>query len=152
MIYEWELPIKTVSEFNSSEHWSSKSRRHRQQQFFVKLSYQRICTEMALPCVITLTRLSPRLLDSDNLGGALKYVRDEIAECILPHTGGLYKTRTGWRRMKGHADSDPRLTWQYEQEQTKSYGIRIRIECQKDGHPCSIPSLSDCSASPEAGP
>jgi hypothetical protein len=123
-----DIPIKTVSESNSSEHWSKKAKRHRQQQFFVRLAMNEHLSEVKLPCEIKLIRLAPRLLDDDNLRGCLKYVRDEISECLIPEKAGTYITRSGTvRRIKGRADSDPRLTWAYGQEKTKTQGVRIMI-------------------------
>ena len=34
----WEIPIRTVSELNSKEHWTKKAKRHKSQQKFVKLA------------------------------------------------------------------------------------------------------------------
>lgn len=66
-----------------------------------------------MPCHIQLTRLSPRMLDSDNLQGALKYIRDSVADYLIP---GL---------QPGRADGDTRLSWSYSQEKAKTKGIRI---------------------------
>ena len=75
----WELPLTTVSEANSSEHWTKSSKRHRQQQFFVRAMFHGLKTEIPIPCTITLTRLNSRGLDkSDNLPMAFKYIKDEI--------------------------------------------------------------------------
>src|SRR5579883_1055616 len=65
-----------------------------------------------LPATITLTRIGVRFLDSDNLQGALKAVRDEVAVQI------------------GADDADPRLVWRYEQEiakERREWGIRVEI-------------------------
>lgn len=115
-IKEWVIPIKTVSEANSREHWAIKNNRHRRQSFFIKLSFHEIMTETPLPCVITMTRLSPRLLDDDNLMAAFKHIRDVLADLLIPG------------KKMGMADSDPRITWKYAQEKSKSYGVRIAIE------------------------
>lgn len=125
----WELPIKTVSEMNSSEHWTLKRKRHRQQQLFIRLSYHRYAHDIKVPCRVKLTRLAPRLLDSDNLPCSMKYIRDEISECIFPEKGGFYRTKKGTLKpKKGHADNDPRVTWIYHQEKAVNLGIRIEIE------------------------
>ncbi len=125
----WELPLKTVSEANSSEHWTISSRRHRQQQFFIRALFHALDKEVATPCTVTMTRLSPRLLDSDNNVSAFKFLRDEISECIFPEKKKSYMTKEGkLRSIKGRADSDPRITWKYSQEKSKTLGIRIEIE------------------------
>ena len=129
MKIEWELPIKTVSEMNCSEHWTAKAKRHKQQQFFVRLSYKKHVNEIKLPCSITLTRLASRFLDSDNLPASMKFLRDELSECIFPEKGGFYMTKTGkMKAKKGHGDNDPRVIWLYGQEKSKRQGVRIEIE------------------------
>jgi hypothetical protein len=95
----WTLNLKTVSESNCSEHWTKKSKRHKQQQFFIRTSFNKEVKNLQLPCKITLTRLANRKLDDDNLVSAFKWIRDQLADCIVPG------------KAKGHADSDPRIKW-----------------------------------------
>jgi hypothetical protein len=64
----------------------------------------------ALPATVTLTRIGKKLLDDDNLQGACKYVRDQIA-------GGY-----------GIDDGSPLYRWKYEQEKGKEYAVRIDIQ------------------------
>ena len=59
--------------------------------------------------MVTITRIGPRKLDDDNLSGACKYVRDEIA------------------RMVGVDDGSDRYTWVYKQR-TGAYGVDVEIE------------------------
>lgn len=131
MKISWEISIKTVSEANSTEHWTKKSKRHKEQQFFVRLSWQLNVEKLKFPCVITLTRLSPRLLDCDeNLPMAFKWIKDEIGACIFPEKVVNYVSKSGKiKQNKGHADSDPRVTWQYKQEKRNIKAVRIEIEC-----------------------
>ncbi len=125
----WELPLTTVSEANSSEHWTKSSKRHRQQQFFVRAMFHGLKKEIPLPCKITLTRLNSRALDDDNNVSAMKWIRDEISECIFPEKRKAVMTGKGKiRPIKGRADDDPRLHWEYAQEKSKSIGLRIEIE------------------------
>lgn len=124
----WEIPIMTVSEANSSQHWSKKAKRHKQQQFFIRAAYEKYVKELKLPCNVTMTRLAPRSLDDDNLTTAFKYIRDEISECIFPEKRGRYLDKKGnYRKIKGRADSDPRITWQYAQQKNPVYAVRIDI-------------------------
>jgi len=137
---EFEVPIKTVSEANCSEHWTKKAKRRKQQHFFVrqafKMSAQNVCSKCEtssqngfLPCIVTLTRLSPRLLDDDNLISAFKGIRDELAECLIPESRKSYLTQKGtFKAIKGRADGDNRIKWRYEQEKASKQGIRITIE------------------------
>lgn len=112
----WKIPIRLLSEANlSGEHWSHKSKRQQTQQLQVKAELKGIDKLVDFPCKIVMTRLSPRLLDDDNLVGAFKHIRDQIADCILP---GL---------AKGRADGDPRLSWKCEQEKSKEKMVKITL-------------------------
>lgn len=127
----WELPLKTVSEMNCFEHWTVKSKRHRQQQFFIRQLMARETSEVPLPCVIILTRCSRQGLDDDNLVGAFKWIRDELSELLLPHKSKTYVKDGKVLRLKGRADSDPSIEWRYAQEKSKRTGIRIEIQPKK---------------------
>jgi len=61
------------------------------------------------PYVVTLTRLGPRELDSDNLQGACKAIRDQVA-------------------LELGLDDSPRspIEWVYRQERGE-YGVRVEI-------------------------
>lgn len=94
-----EFDLKVVSEANQREHWSAKLKRKNTQQ----------CVAWTVLCfynpptgklTITLTRHGRRM-DSDNLAGAFKHVRDTIAF---------------WLQRD---DGDPSLTWIYNQEPGK---------------------------------
>jgi hypothetical protein len=60
---------------------------------------------------VELTRIAPRALDDDNLRGALKAVRDGVADVL------------------GIDDRDPRVVWDYEQAHgaPREYGVKIVI-------------------------
>lgn len=125
---KWELPIKTVSEANMSEHWSAKSKRRRQQQFLIRCLFRHDATPITLPCTVKMTRIGIRECDSDNLVSAFKGIRDEISEYLIPESQGHYINKKGKMvKIKGRADSDPRINWEYAQEKGKSYGVRIEI-------------------------
>lgn len=63
----------------------------------------------ALPCLVTLTRLGPSNgLDDDNLAGALKAIRDQIAEWL------------GVDDRKREV-----VRYQYEQQRAEAWGVRI---------------------------
>lgn len=113
----WDIYIKTVSEANSSEHWTKKSKRHKSQKRFIRLwSLENNIKATTLPCTIRLTRLAPGNLDADdNLRMAFKWIKDFIADEILPG------------QAPGRADSDKRITWEYSQEKSVIYAIRIEI-------------------------
>lgn len=125
----WDLPLKTVSEANSSEHWTKSSKRHRQQQFFIRQLFNKESTKIELPCTVKMTRTSTRFLDDDNLRIAFKWIRDEISECLIPEKCGNFVDKKGKiRSLKGRADDDTRITWEYSQEKSKVQGIKIEID------------------------
>ncbi len=133
-LIRWEIHIKTVSESNISEHWTKSSRRHRQQQFFIRNLFKINSQTIPLPCEIILTRISNRFLDpEDNLPMSLKWIKDQIGACIFPEKVVIYKKKNGsFATNKGHSDSDPRVIWKYAQEKGNRQGIRIEINSIKN--------------------
>ena len=122
------LPIETYSEANGrmiknskgvmkKEYWRATAARLKQQREDVKKAYHDRQLTLGLPCIVEFTRISPRLLDDDNLVSAFKSIRDAVAECL-----------TG--RGKGRGDRDPRLKFRYEQEKGSVKSIRIRFITQ----------------------
>jgi hypothetical protein len=67
----------------------------------------------AAPVVVTITRIGPRKLDSDNLASACKYVRDAVAIAV------------------GEDDGSDLYTWVYKQQTGKIYGVDIEITAAK---------------------
>lgn len=116
MKHTWDLPIRTISEANSTEHWTKKSKRHRQQAFFIQCALKKNIASISLPCHIKITRKGKRKLDFDNLTISQKWVVDAVCDLLIP---GL---------RAGRADNDPRITVSYSQEISDRYGIRIEIE------------------------
>ena len=112
------IPIKTVSEANLKEHWRVSHKRHSQQKNVIHFELIVRYIPRQLPVVVTLTRVSPRALDDDNLLYALKYIRDAVAEHFVP---GL---------PPGRADNDPRITWKYAQDKQKDAGVRLDFDYQ----------------------
>lgn len=134
----WEIPLKTVSEGNSREHWHKAAARHTSQQWWVRCLFNREIRLIPEPCEVTMTRIGPRFLDSDNLQTSMKWIRDELGACMFPEKVVTYRTRSGKiAQNKGHADSDPRVTWKYAQEKGKIQGIRIEIRSLEE-----VPDLS----------
>lgn len=69
-----------------------------------------------LPCIIYLTRIAPSNgLDGDNLQGALKPVRDGVADYLQVD------------------DGSPLVTWEYAQERGPKGEYAVRIEIVKEG-------------------
>ena len=112
-----EIPIKTISEGNCFEPWQVRHKRHKAQKKAVFVYMLPMKHLLKLPCVITLVRLASRFLDvGDNLPMSLKYIRDGVAEQIT----GDY--------VPGRADNNTGLTWKYDQEKSKKYGVKIIFE------------------------
>lgn len=109
------LPIKTVSTLNAREHWSKRARRAKDQRRATFLTVAREARATPLPVVVTLERLAPSNgLDGDNLQGAMKSVRDGIADCY------------------GVDDRDERIEWRYSQRKAREYGVSITIAPAED--------------------
>lgn len=100
--------LHLVSEANAHEvHWH-RAKRAKQQHGVVGLVL-RAHRPVAAPCEVRITRLAPGTLDTDNLQGSAKHVRDAVALWL------------------GVDDKDPRVTWHVGQERTKHYGARIAV-------------------------
>lgn len=106
------VPTKLVSEANMREHWAIKNKRKKGQQRAVELTWMAQRIRVAPPVVVHLTRVGVRKLDSDNLAGSAKGVRDQIAKLIGVDDGDERKVR-----------------WEYSQRKglPKEYGLEVRI-------------------------
>lgn len=114
MIQMW-LPIVTKSP-NIVEHWGKNLKRKRAQKYWILYLFSLHKDSIpSFPCSVYLTRTGPKQLDFDNMVMSLKTVRDAIAAQL---TGD---------HVPGHADSDPRISWHYDQKKGK-LGVNIRIE------------------------
>lgn len=107
-----EFPIKTVSEANQREHWSAKDRRRRSQQRDFVLLWRSKKVRVSLPATIRFTRYSFQTLDTDNLAGAFKAIRDALASEI------------------GIDDGSPLVDWQYAQVQINKRDIYFTVEIE----------------------
>ena len=110
------IPIRTYSESNMNEHWRKKHKRKKDQQQAVRYFLLPHRTKLKLPLNVKLTRLAPRTLDDDNLIAAFKYIRDAIADVIVP---GL---------QAGRADNVEGLTFHCSQEKSPVYGVLIKFD------------------------
>jgi len=107
------LDILTVSENNSREHWRVRHSRTSSQKEQIRAALNKHGPEKFFPCHIHMRRLSPGTMDDDNLPGSMKYIRDAIADYIIPG------------QLPGRADGDPRLSWSYSQQKTSNKGVCI---------------------------
>lgn len=117
---EIALPLRTISEGNSAEHWSKKHKRHKKQKQIIRLYLNRLPKGHIYPPVkITLTRIAPRMLDvHDNLPMSFKWVLDAICDYLYPG------------QAAGRADSSKDIHVFYDQQKgrPKEYSILIKIE------------------------
>ena len=114
------LAIRTESEANLRENWHVKAKRVRMQRQITRVMIEQECKRgkwqdndfPGLTYIVTLTRVAPRPLDTDNLARSFKAVRDGIADAL------------------GIDDGSKRLTWNYAQEKgpPKRYAVRIEIK------------------------
>lgn len=77
--------IRIESEANRREHWTKKRLRSKHQQLMISNVCRTARGEMRslrLPLRIVFTRFGPRRLDSDNLAGGFKAVRDALMRWI----------------------------------------------------------------------
>ena len=120
VIHTLKIPLRTPSTSNLREHWTKTFNRNKIAKDIITKHW--LHARMPIfhpPCTITLTRVSPRPLDYDNLTAALKYIRDVIADIIIP---GL---------ASGQADNPSHgLTFAYSQKKgiPKEYALEIQIE------------------------
>jgi hypothetical protein len=121
MKVEFILKIRTVSEANSSEHWSKKSKRHRIQKKMVWWLLQCNKPPNHTPVHITLTRIAPRYMDYSNLVSSFKYIEDACAEYFHPNLA------------PGRADGFGDITFLHKQEKgiPKEYKIKIEFNYPK---------------------
>lgn len=107
--------LATVSEANTRQLWQVRARRARgqRQTTAAQLAASGFDPEalVAGKPTITLVRVGRRALDTDNLAGALKAVRDAVAEWLGVDDG-----------PKGP------VTWAYHQEVTRAPLGKVRIE------------------------
>lgn len=109
---DFTLHLKTVAESNRREHWASRARRVKQHrtaarsamQAYGNMLYARSGFRLISECehiYVTMSRAGVRRLDSDNLSGSFKAIRDGIADAI------------------GIDDGDDMYTWTCEQQPLK---------------------------------
>lgn len=109
-----EIPMKLESLGNISSHWSRKYRIKKFQRNTIR-SYLNYIEKPQPPWIIRLTRGGPRVLDADNLVASYKFSQDCISDFLCP---GL---------PPGIADSHPDMHFEYFQEKSKAYFLRIEF-------------------------
>lgn len=128
----FSIPIRTVSESNARQHWAQKAKRAKAQRQAVTLC-ARAAGHKECPCGkcvqwletmavtrggthfeaprmwVTLTRIAPRELDTDNLSRSFKAIRDQVAAHL------------------GIDDRSKDVAWCYAQQKGKPNEYRVDI-------------------------
>lgn len=103
----FEVPIRCVNPTNNRQGWKAVYFRGEKQKKAVAVLFPKKVGPR--PYVVTLTRVGPRKLDSDNVQASLKHIRDQVAACL------------------GVDDGDESLVrWIYEQAKGQ-YAVRIEV-------------------------
>lgn len=114
-----EMPIDLVSEANTREHHMKRAARASAQRSNARMYLQQVIRSTGdvlptLPLIVTLSRIAPRKLDTDNHVVSCKHVRDGIADYF------------------GVNDRDEdKIKWLYgEQVRDDAYGVMVEIKKQ----------------------
>ena len=110
-----EIPLRLHSESRFADHWTKRNKRKKAHYNIVRLYYKlNVKAPVFPPVQITLTRIAPRSLDYDNLVSAFKFIRDAVADLVMP---GLKMGR-----------ADEKMEFIYKQEKkSKVYSVKIEI-------------------------
>ena len=108
------VPVPSLANTTSRMPWRQHASLKSKQQNEVRRQLDRLAIKPTLPCRIQLVRVAWRMLDDDNLAGALKYVRDAVARWahglpeVVPliHDGRAVLDRRGRLRMTRPAAPD----------------------------------------------
>jgi hypothetical protein len=106
------IPIRTVNRLNARTHWAVRARQTKTERQAVRLGLRQAYERPATPRLVEviLTRMGPSNgLDSDNLAGAMKAVRDGVADWL------------------GVDDRDPRVRWVYEQRRSPTWAVMVSV-------------------------
>jgi hypothetical protein len=128
LVPEWSgftllVPIPTSRGSNAREHHQARATRVRKERAAVRFCWVAARKpKIHLPALVELTRVSPHHagLDDDNVRGALKAIRDEVAAIA-------------------GCEDDARapIAWTYQQERG-AWGVKVRV---RPGRCCPAPEL-----------
>jgi hypothetical protein len=118
LLNRWMLPVETVSEGNCTEHWTKKAKRHKSHDKWLLFAFSNDKIKLNEdPIKIRWIRVAPRKLDTgDNLPMSFKYARDYLSGLLIPG------------KARGMADSDPRITWEYDQMTPKEAKEKFQFQ------------------------
>lgn len=96
----------------------ARARRVKGERETAKLLCHRLTRPTTWPVVVRLTRIGPRKLDSDNVAGACKAVRDGVADWLDVDDGDETKVRWVYAQRRAVAGE----LWL-----VKGYGVQIEL-------------------------
>lgn len=107
--------LRLANTLNTRQHWRKRADAAKRQRHVVRLMLSTKPRPVG-PVVVTITRVAPRSLDSDNLHGACKSVRDGIADWL--------QVDDGVAERKGD------VVWQVAARKGRvgEYGVEIVVE------------------------
>lgn len=113
--------LRLVSEANAHAHYRERSARAKAQRHAVHVALVDYAPPL-VPAVVRIVRVAPNALDTDNLTGSAKHVRDAVAEWL------------------GIDDRDERVTWHVGQEKgdPREYAVRVLISTPKPGQDSAV--------------
>jgi len=114
------LPIRIRSEGNVRQGWRAvahRKKQHRDEVFLVVGAHQRQL-ELEPPLRVTLIRIGPRDLDSDNLVAGFKFVRDGVALAVGIDDGDRERIRWRYGQRRSGATAAALCPWKYAVEIT----------------------------------
>jgi hypothetical protein len=95
------VPLRTVPGLNAREHFRVRSKRVKKEREAVAWIL-RSAARPQIPCSVILTRVAPSAgVDDDNLVGALKGVRDEIARWLGVDDRNRQQVRYRYAQTRG---------------------------------------------------
>ena len=118
--WRWHFPLRLAGGLNAREHFRVRAKRVARERSDTRISSLASLGRgwwkaVELPVEVVITRFSPRLLDTDNLSGSAKSVRDEIAAMLAEAHPGF-----------SDGPLEGRATWRVEQRKGP-FGVEVNI-------------------------
>lgn len=155
------LCLRLVSESNAREHWSVKAKRVQDQRATTRdemkprVAHLRawLGSDPDVRIHVLVTRVGKRKLDSDNLQGSAKAVRDGVIDALCPCP--CHHCKSGHHAQHGRApcvdDDDQRVTFDYAQSVGASYAVRLEVRGRVESTQ-RTPSADRASSLPRVAP
>ena len=113
-----KIPMRLKS-VNIQECWQKRHARSKNERFYVNMTLKPRASCISLPVEVLIVRYASKKMDSDNFIAACKYLKDEIANILVP------------TNRSGSTDEDSRISWKYMQKNGE-YCVRIIISKREE--------------------